>query len=33
MISYEWSMGLALIAVVMMSGTLSLREMVEQQQE
>ena len=31
MISYELSMGLALIAVVMMSGTLSLREMVEQQ--
>jgi NADH-quinone oxidoreductase subunit H len=32
MISYELSMGLALIAVVMMSGTLSLKEMVEQQQ-
>ncbi len=31
MISYELSMGLALIAVVMMTGTLSLREMVEQQ--
>ena len=31
MISYELSMGLALIAVIMMSGTLSLREMVEQQ--
>lgn len=32
MISYELSMGLSLIAIVMMSGTLSLREIVEQQQ-
>ncbi len=32
MISYELSMGLALIAVIMMSGTLSLKEIVEQQQ-
>ena len=31
MISYELAMGLALIAIVMMSGTLSLREIVEQQ--
>jgi len=31
MISYELSMGLALIAVIMMSGTLSLKEIVEQQ--
>ncbi len=31
MISYELSMGLSLIAIVMMTGTLSLREMVEQQ--
>jgi NADH-quinone oxidoreductase subunit H len=31
MISYELSMGLALIAVIMMSGTLSLREIVAQQ--
>lgn len=31
MISYELSMGLSLIAVIMMSGTLSLREIVEQQ--
>ncbi len=33
MISYELSMGLALIAVIMMSGTLSLREIVAQQSE
>ncbi|MDB2588675.1 MAG: NADH-quinone oxidoreductase subunit NuoH [Bacteroidia bacterium] len=32
MISYELSMGLALIAVIMMSGTLSLREIVAQQE-
>lgn len=31
MISYELAMGLALIAVVMFTGTLSLREMAEQQ--
>ncbi len=31
MISYELSMGLSLIAVIMMSGTLSLREIVDQQ--
>ncbi len=31
MISYELAMGLALIAVVMLTGTLSLREMAEQQ--
>lgn len=31
MISYEIAMGLALIAVVMMTGTLSLREITEQQ--
>lgn len=31
MISYELGMGLALIAVIMMSGSLSLREIVEQQ--
>ncbi|MBK8920831.1 MAG: NADH-quinone oxidoreductase subunit NuoH [Saprospirales bacterium] len=31
MISYELAMGLAIIAVVMLSGTLSLREMAEQQ--
>ena len=31
MISYELAMGLSLIAVVMMTGTLSLREMAEQQ--
>jgi NADH-quinone oxidoreductase subunit H len=32
MISYELAMGLSIIAVVMMSGTLSLREIVDQQQ-
>lgn len=32
MISYELAMGLSIIAVVMMSGTLSVREIVEQQQ-
>ena len=32
MISYELSMGLALIAVIIMSGTLSLREIVAQQE-
>lgn len=32
MISYELSMGLALIAVIMMSGTLSLKEIVAQQE-
>jgi NADH-quinone oxidoreductase subunit H len=31
MISYELSMGLALIALIMMTGTLSLKEIVEQQ--
>jgi NADH-quinone oxidoreductase subunit H len=31
MISYELSMGLALIAIIMMSGTLSLKEIVAQQ--
>ncbi|MBL7811253.1 MAG: NADH-quinone oxidoreductase subunit NuoH [Bacteroidetes bacterium] len=31
MISYELSMGLALIAIIMMSGSLSLREIVDQQ--
>lgn len=31
MISYELAMSMAIIAIVMMSGTLSLREMVEQQ--
>jgi NADH-quinone oxidoreductase subunit H len=31
MISYELSMGLALIAVIMMSGSLSLKDIVEQQ--
>ena len=31
MISYELGMGLALIAVIMMSGSLSLREIVDQQ--
>jgi NADH-quinone oxidoreductase subunit H len=31
MISYELAMGLALIAVVMLTGTLSLKEMAEQQ--
>jgi NADH-quinone oxidoreductase subunit H len=31
MISYELAMGLSIIAVVMMTGTLSLREMAEQQ--
>ncbi len=31
MISYELAMGLALIAVIMLTGTLSLREMAEQQ--
>lgn len=32
MISYELAMGMAIIALVMTTGTLSLREMVEQQQ-
>lgn len=32
MISYELAMGLALIAIIMLSGSLSLREIVEQQQ-
>lgn len=31
MISYELAMGLSIIAIVMMSGTLSIREIVEQQ--
>lgn len=31
MISYELAMGMAIVAIVMMSGTLSLREIVEQQ--
>jgi NADH-quinone oxidoreductase subunit H len=32
MISYELAMGMAVIALIMTTGTLSLREMVEQQQ-
>lgn len=31
MISYELAMGMAIVAIVMMSGTLSIREIVEQQ--